>query len=184
MESYETVQEDLRRAREAAANMEKQLVGKSRDMLHLKFLFDQTKAHLAQMQESITQLRNERHQFTNEAMRAQGLEAMLARVTAERDRVKSELDGILHGLAAENAGKDLRFDKRDKMIAELTLELMNLKREMDDLRRQDPGPGKAAAPESPPASTAKNAPAERIEIGDGFEGVEVVPTERIGGFRR
>ena len=89
-ENCDAVQDDVQQARQAAADLEKQLAGKSREMLHLKYLFDRTKDHLNHLQDNLTQLRKERHKLANDAMRAQGLEMMLARVTAERDRLKSD----------------------------------------------------------------------------------------------
>ncbi|MEO6786596.1 MAG: hypothetical protein ABI318_10725 [Chthoniobacteraceae bacterium] len=182
-EDYDAVQEDLRQANETAANLEKQLAGKSRDMLHLKFLFDQTKTHLGHMQDNIVLLRKERHTLANEAMRAKGLDFMLARMTAERDRLKNELEGIIEGLALENAQKGLRFDKRDHRIAELTFEVMNLRQEVEDLRRMNPCLTPVAKPAPPREMPLKTSAQDSMGGECDLNGVEIVPTERTGGYR-
>ena len=179
-ENYETVQNDLLEAKDLAENLEVQLAGKSRQMLHLKFLLEQTKTHLGHMQDGIVAMRMERHKLANEAMRAMGLDLMLARVTAERDRLKNELEGILEGLAAENAHKPLRFDKRDHMIAELSFELITLRQEVADLRRMHPRPA-PVAPEPPPRPRALKTSATEDTWAE--PEVEIIPTERVGGNR-
>lgn len=181
---YEALQEDLRQAHETTANLETQLAGKSKELLHLKFLFEQTKAHLAHMQDGIVAMRMERHKLANEAMRAMGLDIMVARLTAERDRLKSELDGILEGLAIEKAEKELRFDKRDHHIAEITLELMKLRQEVAELRRSNPRPA-APAPAAPPPRELplKTAAEEFIKHDPAIGEMEIIPTERVAGHR-
>ena len=182
-ENYDAVQEDVRQANELAANLGAQLAGKSKEAMHLKFLFEQTKAHLAHMQDSIVAMRAERHKLSNEAMRAMGLDIMLARVTAERDRLKNELAGILEGLASENAQKPLRFDKRDHRIAELTFEVMNLRQEVEDLRRMNPRPAPAAPePQQRPRPLKTSAENSMRDEHDSDE-LEIVPTERVSGGR-
>jgi hypothetical protein len=183
-ENCDAVQDDVQQARQVAADLEKQLAGKSREMLHLKYLFDRTKDHLNHLQDNITQLRKERHKLANDAMRAPGLEMMLARVTAERDRLKSELEAVLRGLATENHGKELRFDKRDKMIAELTLDLMKARKEAEDLRRINVRPGTGNSQAAPPPDPAKAVEPERIVMAAMPDDVEIVATERVGGSRR
>ena len=147
----------------------------------MKFLLEQTKSHFGHMQDSVAALRVERHKLANEAMRAQGLDFMLARVTAERDRLKVELDGVLESLATENAQKEqqsLRFDKRDKMIAELTFEVMTLRQQVAELRRANPPPSRVLQPRPLKTSADK----ERLNDLD-EEGVEVFPTARVTGQR-
>jgi chromosome segregation ATPase len=173
-EDGDAVQEDLRQANELAANLEAQLAGKSKELMHLKFLLEQMKSNFGHLQDSVVLMRKERHKLANDSMRAQGLEIMVTRLTAERDRLKNELDGVLEGLAAEHAEKaqqGLRFDKRDHMIAELTFELITLRKEVADLRRmnQHPAPG---APEAP----ANEEPSAE-------SGMEIVPTAQVGGRR-
>ena len=173
-ESGDAVQEDLRQANELAAKLEAQLAGKSKELMHLKFLLEQMKSNFGHLQDSVVLMRKERHKLANECMRAQGLDIMVARLTAERDRIKNELDGVLEGLAAEHAEKaqqGLRFDKRDHMIAELTFELINLRKEVSDLRRTNQGPAPAAS--ETPANEEPGAES----------GMEIVPTAQVGGRR-
>ena len=180
-EDEDAVQDDLRQAKELTTHLEGQLAGKSKELLHLKFLLEQTKAHFGHMQDSVAAMRAERHKIANEAMRAQGLDIMLARMTAERDRLKSELEGILEGLATENALKEqqgLRFDKRDKMIADLTFEVVTLRQEVADLRRANPPA--APVPQPRPLKTSAGM-GGRDEFAQ--EAVEVIPTERVPGLR-
>jgi chromosome segregation ATPase len=182
-QDYEAVQSDLRSANELAASLESQLAGKSKEVLHLRFLFDQTKTHLAHMQDGIVAMRKERHKLANEAMRAMGLDLMLKRVTAERDRLKVELEGVLEGIAAEKTSQPLRFDKRDHQIAELTFELVKLRAEVAELRKANA----AATPLAPPqASQEKPArplkTAAEDEVWEAHE-LEIIPTERVPGGR-
>ena len=180
-ENHDALQEDLRQANELTADLGAQLAGKSKETLHLKFLFDQTKAHLGHLQDAIVAMRMERHKLANEAMRAKGLGIMLARVTAERDRLKNEVDGLIEGLAQENAGKGLRFDKRDHYIAELSFELIKLRQEVQDLRKANPAPVPAAPP--PRLMSLKTSAEEFARDEPAVEGVELLPTERVGGMR-
>ena len=179
-ENYDAVQEDLRQANELAASLGAELAGKSKETMHLKFLFEQTKAHLGHMQDGIVAMRAERHRLANEAMRAKGLDIMLALVTAERDRLKNEVDAVLEGLALEKAEKGLHFDKRDHYIAELSFELIKLRQEVKDLRRMNPAP----APVAPPrAMHLKTSAEEFVRDEPEADGMEIIPTERVGGGR-
>ena len=174
---YDAVEDGLQQANDLTADLTAQLAGKSKQVLHLKFLFEQTKAHLGHMQDSITAMRKERHKLANDAMRAVGLEMMLAKVTAERDRLKNELDGVLDGLATQNAEQSLHFDDRDRQIAELTIKVINLKHEMEDSRRRNPAPAPHSGHRPCPLKTS----AEE-SIHDDAD-LEVVPTERVPGRR-
>lgn len=191
IEDGDAVREDLRLANEFAAQLETRLAGKSKELMHLKFLLEQTKASFGHMQDSVAAMRKERHKLANDAMRAQGLEMMLARVTtehdrmaaelarvtAERDRGKNELEGILEGLAAEKAEQahqGLRFDERDHRIAELTFELMQSRQEVAGLRHAIAH----TAPAPPPNPCAPQPPAteETVVPAD----LEIIPTEWVG----
>ena len=180
-QDYEAVAADLQNANELAAKLESQLAGKSKEVLHLRFLFDQTKTHLAHMQDGILAMRKERHKLANEAMRATGLDFMLKRVTAERDRLKTELDGVLEGIAAEKTAHPLRFDKRDHQIAELTFELVKLRAEVAELRKSSvpatllPTPTPPSGAQPRPLKTS----ADHEVWGD--HEVEIIPTERVPG---
>ena len=177
---YEAVQADLHHAKELTASLGSQLAGKSKEVLHLRFLFDQTKTHLTHMQDGILAMRKERHKLANDSMRAMGLELMLKRVTAERDRLKTELEGVLDGIAAERAAQPLRFDKRDHQIAELTFELIKLREEVATLRKTN-------APQKAPQPPSDRQP-KMIKISPDHETwdehtMEIVPTERVAGVR-
>ena len=201
-EGSEVVQDDLRQAKDVTLVLEEELAGKSKEVLHLKFLLERTKAHFGHLQDSVAALRTERHKLANDAMRAMGLDKMLARMTedrdrlkkelgaaiaaltdvaTERDRLKKEVQGVLEGLAVENVQKqqqELRFDKRDQRIAELTIELTGLRQEMAELRRINAPP--APVPKPPPLKTS----AETGE-NDDFRGhsIEIVATDRVAGKR-
>jgi septal ring factor EnvC (AmiA/AmiB activator) len=130
------IQSDLQEAENLAAIFETQMAAKSKEILHLRRLVDQTRSHLYRLQEGIAAMRKERHKLANEAMCAQGLTLQLSKVTAERDRLKAELDGVLQALVDENAGKSaLKFDKRDVQVVELTVQVVNLKRELEEIRK-------------------------------------------------
>lgn len=179
-ENYDAVQEDLRQANELAASLETQLAGKSKEVLHMRFLFEQTKTHLGHMQDSIVAMRKERHKLANDAMRAMGLELMVKRLTAERDRMKNELDGLIEGLSVQNAERSLTFDKRDRRVAELTFEVMKLRKQVEEYERANPHPFPARALEPRPLKTSA------VEcMREDFQEVdlEIMPTERVAGGR-
>ena len=180
-ENYDAVQEDLRQANELAASLGAELAGKSKETMHLKFLFEQTKAHLGHMQDGIVAMRAERHRLANEAMRAKGLDIMLALVTAERDRLKNEVEGVIEGLALEQAKKGLHFDKRDHHIAELTFELIKLRQEVEELRKMNPPPAPIAPPRRP--MPLKTSAETFVRDEPEADGMEIIPTERVGGNR-
>lgn len=128
---------DLQKATEVVAHLPSDSVSQTRLITHLKRLLQESSARFGHLQESITALRKERHRLANEAMRWQGLEIMMKRITAERDQLKAERDGILQALADEAAKKHaLRFDPRDVQVVELTVQAVNLKRELAETQRQ------------------------------------------------
>jgi len=131
------VQDDLQKAREVVAHLPGESIGQARLITHLKRLLQESSARFGHLQESIIAMRQERHKLANEAMRAQGLELMTKRITAERDQMKAERDGILQALADEAANKHaLRFDPRDVQVVELTVQVVNLKRELAETQRK------------------------------------------------
>ncbi len=183
-ENYDVVCEDLRLANELTANLEQQLAGKSKELLHLKFLFEQTKAHMGHLQDGIAAMRKERHKLANDSMRAMGLEIMVKRLTAERDRYKTELESLLENLAAEKSRQALSFDKRDHQIAELTFELIHARQELEDLRRMNPRPAPPPPPAAPRACPLKTSAVDDSWSEPESEGVEIIATERVPGGRR
>lgn len=88
---YDALVNDMRRAQELCAEFERQLAGKTHEVDEFKDLFSKTQADLFQLQDSITELREERHRLANEAMRAAALSRKLVAVTSERDRLLAEL---------------------------------------------------------------------------------------------
>jgi hypothetical protein len=104
-------------------------------------------------------------------------------VTAERDQLRNELKRVLDGRAVEDAQRaqrELRFDKRDYQIAEMTFELTTLRQEVAELRRMNPRPvPNASEPSATPSPVAVTAQRDR----DAETEVEIVPTQRVGGPR-
>lgn len=169
-EDYEILQDDLRQADEITAGLNEEVAGKSKQLRHLSFLIEQAKAHLGHMQDGIIAMRKERHKLANTVLGAPVMEKMLSRVTAERDQLRNQLNRLLDGNATEdsqNARKEMRFDKRDYQIAELTVELATLRQAMAESKRA----GRRPEPDEPSAGMFAEA---RMEI---------VATERVAGRR-
>ena len=154
-EECETLQDNLRQVNEVAAGLNEELAGKSKQLKHLSFLIEQARAHLGHMRDSIAVMRKERHKLANAVMAAPMVSQMLSRVTAERDKLRNELNRIHESHAPgepEKAQNEMRFDKRDQQIAELTFELVTLRQQMAEVRRNSPPPAPLAhepAPASP-----------------------------------
>ncbi len=89
---YDALVSDMRRAEELCAEFQRQLAGKANEVNEFKDLFAKTQSDLFQLQDSIIELREERHRLANEAMRAAALARKLAQVTAERDGLIAELE--------------------------------------------------------------------------------------------
>ena len=88
---YDALVNDMRRAQELCVEFQRQLEGKSLEVDEFKELFSKTQSDLFQLQDSITELREERHRLANEAMRATALSRKLVEVTQERDRLLAEI---------------------------------------------------------------------------------------------
>ncbi|HEV7866754.1 MAG TPA: hypothetical protein VGO90_03675 [Chthoniobacteraceae bacterium] len=86
--------DDLEQARQLAQRSQRELLGKSSELEALKELFEKARKHLIQLQMNITQLRDERHQLANQATEAEALKQKLIVVTADRDRLRAQLEGI------------------------------------------------------------------------------------------
>lgn len=182
-EDYDVLQDDLRQVNEAAAGLNEELAGKSKQLRHLSFLIEQAKAHLGHMRDGIIAMRKERHKLANSVQGAPVMEKMLSRVTVERDQLRNELNRVLDGHAVEDARKaqrELRFDKRDQQIAELTFEVVTLRSAVAEFRRQGPRP--VSIPNEPvPGPCAAGTPGK--ERADVNPEMEIVPTERAAGVR-
>ena len=182
-DDYDILQDDLRQVNDAAAGLNDELAGKSKQLKHLSFLIEQAKAHLGHMRDSIDAMRKERHKLANTVLGAPVIQQMLSRATAERDQLRGELNRILAGQAlddSQKALKELRFDKRDQQIAELTFELVTLRQQTAEFRRATPPPAPIASqpPPGPPSATTPAKNDKRAEIH-----LEIVPTERVAGSR-
>lgn len=176
-DDHDAVQEDLRQAKELAASLEGQLAGKSKELLHLKFLLEQSKTHLAHMQDGISAMRKERHKLANAVLRSPVMDALLSRVTKERDALRAELNRVLQSNAAEKAGKapnTLHFDERDRQIADLTVELVSLRQEMAKSRCANPSPS-PRAPESPQRPYSTKPPGDHSAPVE--PDIEILPSE-------
>ncbi|HYR57508.1 MAG TPA: hypothetical protein VEO95_02715 [Chthoniobacteraceae bacterium] len=161
---YKALKNDVQQANELAAHFQRELAGRSNEFAQLKQLFDKTTADLAHLQTAITALREERHRLANEAMRAAALQLKLTNTTAERDRLRIELEMMREALAtavnekAEKAEaareRDARMHERDAQFAELTIQVVTLKEALAQTQR--------SAAQTPPARRVKTASAERL----------------------
>ena len=88
---YDALLDDMHRAQALCAEFQRELAGKSNEAEEFKDLFAKTQGDLFQLQDSITELREERHRLANEAMRAAALSRKLVEVTQERDRLLAEI---------------------------------------------------------------------------------------------
>jgi chromosome segregation ATPase len=133
---YEALQNDMEQARELAADFQRQLAGKSNEFAQLKQLFDKATTDLTNLQAGIVELRQERHRLANESMRATAFQMKLGQVTAERDRLRMELEQLRKALehSAEEMAAALR--DRDAQIASLVIELVQTKEAVEAARRE------------------------------------------------
>jgi chromosome segregation ATPase len=145
---YEALQNDMVQAQELAADFQRQLAGKSNELAQLKQILEKTQADLAHLQEGIVELRAERHRLANEALRATAYQAKLARVTAERDHLRIDLEVVRQALARKADEMTMELQERDRRIAELAVEMVGLRAAL----------GEAQNPSAPPSSARKTAP--------------------------
>ncbi|MDB6150167.1 MAG: hypothetical protein JWQ44_1615 [Chthoniobacter sp.] len=88
----EALRADLEQAGELAQRFHRDLLGKSSELASLKEVFEKAHKRLIHLQLHVTQLRDERHQLANRAMEADALEQKLNVVTADRDRLRAQLE--------------------------------------------------------------------------------------------
>lgn len=174
----DAVHNELRKANELAAGLDAQLVGRSKEVLHLKFVLERTKAHFGHLQDSVAALRKERHQLANDVMRAEGLGMMLAKVTTERDRLKTDLSDALQSCAIQNAQAATIVEKRDQAIAALTFDIVKLRQELAEVRRNVPSP--ATVEPLPTHPTLNALGADDLLL---MPKVEIVATEHLPARR-
>lgn len=115
----EALKNDVEQAREMACEYQRQLAGKSNDHALLKSLFEKTRDDLVHLHSGIAQLRAERHQFANDAMKATALEMKLERMTRERDQLQNEVQAL----------RNVRASEADERVIQLTREVERLRRE-------------------------------------------------------
>lgn len=116
----EALKNDVEQAREMACEYQRQLAGKSNDHALLKSLFEKTQGDLIHLQKGVAQLREERHRFANDAMKATALEMKLERMTRERDQLQSEVQAL----------RSVRAYEADERVIQLTREVERLRREV------------------------------------------------------
>jgi DNA repair exonuclease SbcCD ATPase subunit len=124
---YEALDADVHQANALAADFRQHSAGKSNELAVLQQVFEKAQRDLVQLHRSIAELRQERHQLANEAMRAMALDRKLAEVTAERDRLRAEGQAMRDGLIASSADSAKRKRETDAQIARMALELDTLR---------------------------------------------------------
>src|SRR4051794_28033707 len=67
---YEALLNDVKQANELAVDYQRQLAVKSNELALSNQLFERTQKHLGDLNTGIAELRRERHELANEAMRA------------------------------------------------------------------------------------------------------------------
>jgi hypothetical protein len=125
----------------------------------LKQVFEKTREDLGSLQLGIKALREERHHLANEAMKGAAFQMKLGHVTKERNRLRTELEVIKAALTSSVEELTRSIHDRDKQIAELTVEIVILKRAAQ-------GRVLEAAQCSPRPREPKTAAAERIHASD------------------
>lgn len=154
---HEALQNDLLQAQDLAADFQRQLAGKSNEYAQLKQILEKTQKDLEHLQGGIVELRAERHRLANEAMRATAFEAKLAKVTAERDRLRIELEVMRSALARTGDDLAIQLRDRDRHIAELVVEMVGLRQALEEARKD--GGGAAVFPVSAGKPSAQAAAA-------------------------
>ena len=149
----EALRNDMEQAREMASDYQRQLAGKSNDFADLKCIFEKTSQDLEHLRTGIAQLREERHQLANDAMRAMALDLKVKRITADRDRLQEELGAL----------KDQHARETDERVVQLTAEVERLRRERKVVAAT-PAPETAGAADYIPIAYANGATEQNITI--------------------
>ncbi|MDB6171208.1 MAG: hypothetical protein JWL59_519 [Chthoniobacteraceae bacterium] len=162
---YEALLNDVKQANELATDYQRQLAVKSNELALSTQLFERTQKHLTDLNAGIAELRRERHQLANEAMRSDILERRLGEVTVERDQLRSEL-ALLKARASLPSDTALQFSSEcDVMVDKLILKVESLTKLLRGARRLPgvpPVAGGEAAKSAAPA--ARGADSETITI--------------------
>lgn len=161
---YHALQNDMEQAQELAADFQRQLAGKSNEFAQLKQLFEKTQTDLASLQSGIVELRAERHHLANEAMRSAAFQAKLKKVSEERDRLRIDVEIVRKALAQSADQVAAVRRERNAEFAAIVIELVTLREALAEARRQSPGNGTRATPQSvtpgygaPPQATTESA---------------------------
>lgn len=101
---------DLDQATQLAAEYQRRLSSKNNDFAGLKSTLEKAQEDLSAMQNTIGELRAERHRYANEAMRAIALERRLQKIAHERDLLKAELEMYRSRCVCDGAGKSPAID--------------------------------------------------------------------------
>jgi hypothetical protein len=80
------------------------------------------------------ELRAERHRLANEAMRATAFQAKLAKVTAERDHLRSDMEVMRYALDTKFEEMARVLHDRDRRIAELVVEMVGLRQALEEAK--------------------------------------------------
>lgn len=155
----EALKNDVEQAREMASEYQRQLAGKSNDHALLKSLFEKTRDDLVHLHKGIAQLREERHRFANDAMKATALEMKLERMTRERDQLQNEVQVL----------RNIRAGEADERVIQLTREVERLRREFR--------PPADPVPAAPRVSHAPETIAVAFSDDWDDDTVTIVPTE-------
>ena len=130
----EALKNDVHQAREMAAEFQRQLAGKSNELWELKRVYETTAEAVTALQSRVTGLRRERHALANKAIQVTSLEQKLASISAERDRLQTELTALRQGIAQDAEESLRRSQERDAHVARLTVEVAGLKQRLEDGR--------------------------------------------------
>ena len=174
---HAALENDLVQAQELAADFQRQLAGKSNEYAQLKQIFEKTQADLAHLQAGIVELRAERHTLANEAMRATALEAKLAKVTADRDHLRADMEILRQALARKSDEMTFELRDRDRHIAELVVEMVSLKQALKEAKGELPE--SPASPTPPKVAPTKSSPVQpKLELDGDEDAVEIVSFEK------
>jgi chromosome segregation ATPase len=133
---YDALQNDMQQAKELAADFQRQLAGKSNEFAQLKQIFEKTQTDLASLQAGIVELRAERHDLANEAMRSTAFQMKLKKITEERDRLRMDLEIVREALAQTADEVAAARRERNSEVAALVIDLVKTKEALADALRQ------------------------------------------------
>jgi chromosome segregation ATPase len=131
---HAALQNDLVQAQELAQDFQRQLAGKSNEHAQLKQILEKTQTDLAHLQGGIEELRAERHRLANEAMRATAFEFKLEKMSAERDRLRADIEVVRQAMGSKIDEMVIQLRDRDRRVAELVIETVALRRAVDEAR--------------------------------------------------